>query len=236
VAGHHDSDSGVNWVNIELRKIVDDIGENPAELDQFHFRQRAGPCTPVVVAAYYRDRRNAREFINEHRVADITGVNDEITAAQEVDRLRSEKVMRIRNKANTNRTTQVPSNTWQVELSQGILARLDERCEIGERRPPPRTLRGSMVVPGRLWLKAQFPLVPNRQNAYLILGSHESIQGDIARLTVGNDQLAQFTFYAPANQGMRGQDLDGRLNRRGCVQRGARIVVAQKLKRAVKVI
>jgi hypothetical protein len=55
-------------------------------------------------------------------------------------------------------------------------------------------------------------LVPNRQNAYLILGSHESIQGDMARLTVGNDQLAQFAFYAPANQGVRGQDLDGRLD------------------------
>ena len=60
-----------------------------------------------------------------------------------------------------------------------------------------------MVVPGRLWLKTQFPLVPNRQNADLILGSHESIQGDIARLTVGNDQLAQFAFYASANQGMQ---------------------------------
>ena len=229
-------DSGGNWIDIELRKIVNNIDENLAELDQFPFRQRVGPCAPVVVAAYYGDRRNAREFINDHRVADITGVDDEITAAQEVNRLRSEKVMCIRNKADTNRTTQVPSNTRQVEFSPGILARLDERCETGERRPPPRTSRGSMVEPGRLGLKTQFPLVTNRQNAHLILGSHESIQGDIARLTVGNDQLAQFTFYAPAHQGMPGQDLDGRLDRRDCVERGARIVVAQKLKCAVNVI
>jgi hypothetical protein len=79
-------------------------------------------------------------------------------------------------------------------------------------------------------------LVPNRQNTHLIFGSHESIQGDIARLTVGNDQLAQFAFYALANQGVRGQDLDGRLDCRGCVQRGVRVIVAQKLKRAVNVI
>ncbi len=111
MAGHHDSDSGAIWVNVELRKIVNDIDGNPAELDQFRFRQRVGPCAPVVVAAYYRDRRNARKFINDHRVADITGVDDEITAAQEVNRLGSEKVMRIRNKAYTNRTIQVPSNT-----------------------------------------------------------------------------------------------------------------------------
>jgi hypothetical protein len=58
-------------------------------------------------------------------------VDDEITAAQEVNRLGSEKVMRIRNKAYTNRTIQVPSNTRQVELLSGILARLGERGEIG---------------------------------------------------------------------------------------------------------
>ena len=131
VAGDHDLDSGGNWIDIELRKIVNNIDENLAELDQFRFRQRVGPCAPVVVAAYYRDRRNTREFINDHRVADITGVDDEITAAQEVNRLRSEKVMRIRNKANTNRTIQAPSNTRQGEFAPGILARLDERCEIG---------------------------------------------------------------------------------------------------------
>ena len=116
-----------------VRKIVNDIDENLAELDQLRFRQRVGPCAPVVVAAYYRDRRNTREFINDRRVANITGVDDEITVAQEVNRLRSEKVMRIRNKAYTNRTTQVPSNARQVELSTSILARLDERCETGER-------------------------------------------------------------------------------------------------------
>ena len=116
VAGHHDSDSGDIWVNIELRKIVNNIDENPAELDQFRFRQRVGPCAPVVVAAYHRDRCNTRELLNDHRVADITRVDDKITAAQKVNRLRSEKVMRIRNKAYTNRTTQAPSNSRQVEL------------------------------------------------------------------------------------------------------------------------
>jgi hypothetical protein len=116
VAGHHDSDARANWIDIELCTIVNDIDENPAELDQLRFRQRVGPCAPVVVAPYYRDRRNAREFINDHRVADIAGVEDEITTAQEVNRLRPEKVMRIRNKAYTNRTTQVPSNVFFSEL------------------------------------------------------------------------------------------------------------------------
>ena len=106
MAGDHGPDSGAIWVNIELRKIVNDINEDPADLDQFRFRQRVGPCAPVVVAAHYRDRCNAREFFNDHRVADIAGVDDEITAAQEVDRLWSEKVMRIRNKTYSNRTTQ----------------------------------------------------------------------------------------------------------------------------------
>jgi hypothetical protein len=167
-AGHHDSDSGAIWVNIELRKIVNDIDENPAELDQFRFRQRVGPCAPVVVAAYYRDRRNAREFINDHRAAEIAGVDDEIAAAQEVNRLRPDKVVRIRNKAYTNRTTQVPSNTRQVEFSRGILARLDERCETrADRRstPPGMPMRAYCYSSGVATHQSVTP-VPRLRGAY----------------------------------------------------------------------
>jgi hypothetical protein len=110
VAGHHDLDSGGNRIDIELRKIVNDMDANLTDLDQFRFRQRVGPCTPVVIAAHCRDRRNAREFVNDHRIADIAGVDDEITTAQEVDGLWPEKVMRIRNEADTRRSAQVPSD------------------------------------------------------------------------------------------------------------------------------
>jgi len=120
VARDHDLNSGGNWIDVELRKIVNDIDENLAEFDQFRFRQPVGPRTPVVVAAYYRDRRKTGEFINDHRAADITGVDDEITVAQEVNRLRPEKVMSIRNEADTNRSAQIPSNARQVELSRAF--------------------------------------------------------------------------------------------------------------------
>jgi hypothetical protein len=120
VAGNHDLDAGCNWIDVELGKIVNRIDENPAELDQFRVRQRVGPCAPVVVAAHRRDRCKAREFFDDHRFADIAGVDDEITPAQEVNRLWSEKVMRIRNQADTNRSVQVPSNARQVESSQAL--------------------------------------------------------------------------------------------------------------------
>ena len=81
VAGDDDVDSGGNWIYVEFRKIVNHVDENPADLDQFRFRQRAGPCARIVVTAHYRDRCNARQFFNDLGVADIPGVNDEITAA-----------------------------------------------------------------------------------------------------------------------------------------------------------
>src|SRR5450631_2611131 len=108
------------WVNIKLRKIVNNIDENPADLDQFRFRQCVCPCGHVVVAAHYGDWSNALEFINNHRVANVASVDDEITATQEVDRLRSKKIMRIRNKAYSNRSAQAPSTASQVELSRAF--------------------------------------------------------------------------------------------------------------------
>jgi len=54
-------------------------------------------------------------------------VDDEITATQEVNRLRSEKIMRIRNEADANRGAQMPSTASHVEVAC-ILARLENRC------------------------------------------------------------------------------------------------------------
>lgn len=121
VAGDDDLDSGGNWIYVEFRKIVNHVDENPADFDQFRFRQRASPCARIFVTAHYRDRRNARQFFNDLGVADIAGVNDEITAAQEVNRLGPKKVMRIRNKAYTNRSAQVPSNAPGAATSNEVV-------------------------------------------------------------------------------------------------------------------
>ena len=63
-----------------------------------------------------------------------------------------------------------------------------------------------------LWQKSQFSLVAKRQNSHLVLGYEETIEGDITRLAVGNNKLAQFALDAPANERVRRQIIDGRSN------------------------
>ena len=85
--------------------------------------------------------------------------------------------------------------------------------------------------PGQsLWQKPQFSLVAKRQNAHLVAGYHEAIEGYITRLAVGNNQFAQFAFDAPAHERVCREIIDGRLNCRYGVQSSCRILVAQKLK------
>ena len=49
--------------------------------------------------------------------------------------------------------------------------------------------------------------VEERETSYLAR-DQETVQGDIASRTLGNDQLAQFAFDAAPDQWMRGEILD----------------------------
>jgi hypothetical protein len=92
------------------------------------------------------------------------------------------------------------------------------------------------VNSGQLRKESQFPLVSNCQDTYLIARNHKSIQGNVSRLPVGNNQLAQFAFDAAAYQGMHYEIVNRRLDRGSCVQRGVRIPVTHKLKCALDMI
>jgi hypothetical protein len=104
---------------------------------------------------------------------------------------------------------------------------------------PPETGRSPPTAPGQLlplWQKSQFSLMAKGQNSHLVPGYHESIEGDITRLAVGNNQLAQFALDAPADKRVRRQIIDGRLNCCYGVQSGRWVLVAQELKRALDML
>ncbi len=91
-------------------------------------------------------------------------------------------------------------------------------------------------APSALRQEPHFPLVTNGQNPRFIRRHHETIQGHIARLTIGNNQFAQFTFNASAHQRVCGQVLDRRLNRIHGVQGRRGVLVAQELERSLNVL
>ena len=75
----------------------------------------------------------------------------------------------------------------------------------------------------------------NGQNSDFITRNHKSVQGDVSGVPVGDDQFAQVSLEAPANERMRSEVFNGGLDC-GRGLRGSRILVTQKLKCAFDVL
>ena len=78
--------------------------------------------------------------------------------------------------------------------------------------------------------------MPNRQNADFVARNHESIQGDVSGVSVGDNQFTDFAFDSPPYQGVRGEVLHCGLDRGDGAPRCIRIFVTQELKSAFDMI
>jgi hypothetical protein len=77
--------------------------------------------------------------------------------------------------------------------------------------------------------------VSNGEDANLIAPDEKSVESHMAGVAVGNHELADVTSYAPAEQGMCGECVDCRLDRRHCFQGGLWVVFSEELKGALEV-
>jgi len=75
-----------------------------------------------------------------------------------------------------------------------------------------------------------------RQDAHFVFRNDKSVQGHIARLTIGNDQLAQLAFDTPAHQWMSGQMIDRRTDGIDGTEGCSRVLVTQELEGPLEVI
>jgi len=74
-----------------------------------------------------------------------------------------------------------------------------------------------------------------RQNADFIGRDGEPVQRDVPGPAVRDDQLAHVPLYAPADERVRGEVIDGRLDRRCGVERSSRALLQKLLQRALDV-
>ena len=74
-----------------------------------------------------------------------------------------------------------------------------------------------------------------REYPNLILRRQELVERDVTGPAVGNDQLAQILFHAPADQGVARQRIDRFADHRSRSGAGTRIVLGKKFKRALEV-
>ena len=75
----------------------------------------------------------------------------------------------------------------------------------------------------------------NGEDADLVARNDESVEGQVARATVGDDELTDIDPHAPTEQRMHGQRIDCGLYCRDGVQGGLRVLFAEELKGAFEV-
>ena len=76
----------------------------------------------------------------------------------------------------------------------------------------------------------------NGQDADFVSRDEESVQRNVTRLTIRNDQFPQFALDAPAHQWMGGKAADRRADCFDGADRSSRILVTQELERTLNVI
>src|SRR5688500_9111939 len=87
VPRYNDPESGCHRIYIQLRQVVKNVNEDIADLENFRFRNIFRPAPLVVIAAYYRNRRESLQFLKYAGVANVSCMDNEITSAQKRDRL-----------------------------------------------------------------------------------------------------------------------------------------------------
>lgn len=89
-------------LDVKLREIVYDVEAELSYLQELGFVEALCPRTLVVVSSYGSDRRDGVEFLKNTFVADVTSVDDEVAALQELLRRRPEETVSVGNEAYAN--------------------------------------------------------------------------------------------------------------------------------------
>jgi len=82
-------------LEVELRKIVDDVDECASDANHLGFRQMSGPCLFVIVASDGDERRQRAKLIENLCRPDVPAMNDVIAADCKGSRLRSHEAVSV---------------------------------------------------------------------------------------------------------------------------------------------
>jgi hypothetical protein len=93
VAGNHGRESRRFGLQVHLRKIVQHIDRNAAELDHLSLRKQAGPWPLVNVSAHRSHRSNLGKLLQYFWRADIAGMNDVLRSEQSFDGFRPQQTV-----------------------------------------------------------------------------------------------------------------------------------------------
>ena len=106
MAGDDDLASRSQRLQIEPRKIVQDVNGDARNLEEVGLRQLTSPSGLVDVATDRGHRGKRGELIKNFRAPNVTGVNDVLRASQRFQRFRSKQAMRVGDDADQDKSSQ----------------------------------------------------------------------------------------------------------------------------------
>ena len=99
VSGNDNRDFRELWIEIDVVQIVENVNKRLSRFHRFAKWQCGCPVAPVRVAAHGVDWSDEPKLYKNFRIPNIAGVNDEVRAAQGIERLWPQQAVGVRNDA-----------------------------------------------------------------------------------------------------------------------------------------
>ena len=95
MSADHDIEARRLRGKVERAQVVNDIQFDGTDLDDFRLREFLCPHSPVDVSADGEDRSDFSQRTQNVRFSDISCVDDQICAFEDLDRFGSQKAVRV---------------------------------------------------------------------------------------------------------------------------------------------
>jgi hypothetical protein len=102
VTGHDDREARRDRIQVESRNVVEHVEMPAVDLDNLGFRQAGRPRFLVDVASFGKDRSESTESFDDLGISDVAGVDQEVTSSQDMESLRSNDPVGIRDDADND--------------------------------------------------------------------------------------------------------------------------------------
>jgi hypothetical protein len=107
---------------VDLAEIVKDVHSYPVDLEGFRRGKVAGPWLPIHVASHGLDRGHRAQALEDRRLPDVAGVDDQVDTAERRQGLRPQEAVGIRDHTEAS-LTGGPSHKGHKWFHQPLLFR-----------------------------------------------------------------------------------------------------------------
>lgn len=121
MAGNDNASFCSGKVEIKRGQVVDDVDVNRTQMKQLCLLQAACPSAFVVVASDSRDGSDCLELFDNLRAANISRMDDVVTALKECPGFRPQQSMSIRDETYAKQRNGRLKLTWLIKMNPAVV-------------------------------------------------------------------------------------------------------------------